>query len=91
LDEFKEVVMFKLPDTKGKNDDTVGEATLQPKKERRKLYNIHTEQEEDGRWIAEISEVPGAIAYGNTKEEAIERAKAIADSTSAASDPHNLV
>jgi predicted RNase H-like HicB family nuclease len=54
-------------------------------------YTIETEQEVDGRWIAEVVEVPGALAYGQTKEEAIELAKAIVDSTSAASDPHNLL
>lgn len=39
---------------------------------------IETEQEEDGRWIAEIPEVPGAMVYGQTREEAIARVKALA-------------
>jgi len=39
---------------------------------------IETEPETDGRWIAEISQVPGALAYGTTKEEAINKAYAIA-------------
>lgn len=34
--------------------------------------------ETDGRWIAEIPQVPGALAYGATKEEAINKAYAIA-------------
>ena len=40
--------------------------------------NVETEQEVDGRWIAEIIEVPGALAYGNTQQEAIARAETIA-------------
>lgn len=41
-------------------------------------FSIETEQEVDGRWIAEIPEVPGALAYGITEQEAISRASAIA-------------
>jgi predicted RNase H-like HicB family nuclease len=41
-------------------------------------FIIETELESDGRWIAEISQVPGALAYGTTREEAINRAYAIA-------------
>ncbi len=41
-------------------------------------FVIETEQESDGRWIAEISQVPGALAYGKTREEAINKAYAIA-------------
>ena len=39
---------------------------------------VETEVETDGRWIAEIPQVPGALAYGTTKEEAINKAYAIA-------------
>lgn len=31
---------------------------------------IETEQEEDGRWIAEIPSLPGVMAYGETEEKA---------------------
>jgi predicted RNase H-like HicB family nuclease len=41
-------------------------------------FVVETEQETDGRWIAEIPQVPGALAYGATKEEAINKAYAIA-------------
>jgi predicted RNase H-like HicB family nuclease len=41
-------------------------------------FVIETELETDGRWIAEIPQVPGALAYGNTKEEAVNKAYAIA-------------
>jgi predicted RNase H-like HicB family nuclease len=33
-------------------------------------FVIETEREDDGRWIAEIAEVPGALAYGDTEERA---------------------
>ncbi len=39
---------------------------------------IETEQEEDGRWIAEVIELPGVMAYGQTREEAIRRTEALA-------------
>ncbi|MDO8660140.1 MAG: type II toxin-antitoxin system HicB family antitoxin [Candidatus Parcubacteria bacterium] len=33
-------------------------------------YTIETEQETDGRWIAEVLEIPGVLAYGDTIEHA---------------------
>lgn len=39
---------------------------------------IEVEREEDGRWIAEVIDLPGALAYGKTREEAVSRAKALA-------------
>ena len=39
---------------------------------------IEIEREADGRWIAEITALPGALAYGTTLAEAIARAKALA-------------
>jgi predicted RNase H-like HicB family nuclease len=39
---------------------------------------IESEQEEDGRWIAEIVALPGVMAYGTTKAEAAAKAKALA-------------
>lgn len=41
-------------------------------------FVIESEREDDGRCIAEISQVPGALAYGKTREEAIIKAYAIA-------------
>ncbi|HZQ06556.1 MAG TPA: type II toxin-antitoxin system HicB family antitoxin [Anaerolineae bacterium] len=41
-------------------------------------FNIEHEQEEDGRWLAEVMELPGVMVYGNTLEEAIARAEALA-------------
>jgi predicted RNase H-like HicB family nuclease len=42
------------------------------------IYRIEVEQEEDGRWVAEVLELPGAMTYGPTRDEAIARAKALA-------------
>jgi predicted RNase H-like HicB family nuclease len=39
---------------------------------------IETELEEDGRWIAEVPELPGVMAYGKTREEAITRVESLA-------------
>jgi len=36
------------------------------------------EQEEDGRWIAEVIDLPGVLAYGQTEEEAKARVQALA-------------
>ena len=37
-----------------------------------------TEQVEDGRWIAEVTALPGVLAYGGSKAEANARAQALA-------------
>lgn len=41
-------------------------------------YRIEYEQEEDGRWLAEAPELPGVLAYGATREEAVSRTEALA-------------
>jgi predicted RNase H-like HicB family nuclease len=42
------------------------------------VYRIETELESDGRWIAEVVDVPGVLAYGATEKEAIASAQALA-------------
>jgi predicted RNase H-like HicB family nuclease len=42
------------------------------------MLKIETDQEEDGRWIAEVSALPGVLTYGRTETEAREKAKALA-------------
>jgi predicted RNase H-like HicB family nuclease len=39
---------------------------------------IELEQEDDGRWIAEIDELDGVLVYGDTREEAIKNVKTLA-------------
>lgn len=41
-------------------------------------FKIEFEHEEDGRWIAEISELPGVMAYGATQAEAEAAVEALA-------------
>jgi len=41
-------------------------------------FTIESEREADGRWLAEIPALPGVLAYGATREEAVARAKALA-------------
>lgn len=41
-------------------------------------FTIETEQEEDGRWIAEILEISGALVYGNSQQEAIANVQTLA-------------
>jgi predicted RNase H-like HicB family nuclease len=38
---------------------------------------VEFEQGSDGRWIADVPAIPGAIAYGATKKEALDRVVAI--------------
>lgn len=39
---------------------------------------VEFEREDDGRWIAEIPRLPGVMAYGATKREALQKTYAIA-------------
>jgi predicted RNase H-like HicB family nuclease len=42
------------------------------------VFKIELERETDGRWIAEVVELPGVLAYGATKDEAIAYVQALA-------------
>ncbi len=39
---------------------------------------VEIDRETDGRWIAEIPDLPGVIVYGQSRDEAIARAEALA-------------
>ena len=39
---------------------------------------IELEQEDDGRWIAEVAAIPGVMVYGNSREEALKQVRALA-------------
>jgi predicted RNase H-like HicB family nuclease len=41
------------------------------------MLKIEVEREDDGRWLAEVVEFPGVLAYGATRQEAVERAQAL--------------
>lgn len=40
--------------------------------------NIEIELEDDGRWIAEVPDLPGVMVYGGTREEALAKVEALA-------------
>lgn len=41
-------------------------------------FNIEHEQEEDGRWLAEVPGLPGVLAYGDTADDAMAKAEVLA-------------
>jgi predicted RNase H-like HicB family nuclease len=41
------------------------------------MFKVEIERETDGRWIAEVPELPGVLAYGASREEAVTRAQAL--------------
>ncbi len=41
-------------------------------------FTVEIEREEDGRWIGEVADLPGVLAYGATRDEAVAKAKALA-------------
>jgi predicted RNase H-like HicB family nuclease len=41
-------------------------------------FALEIDRETDGRWIAEIPSLPGVMAYGATKEEAVAKVQALA-------------
>lgn len=41
-------------------------------------FAVEIEQEEDGRWIADVPALPGVMTYGETRKDAIARVQALA-------------
>lgn len=41
-------------------------------------FSIECEREDDGRWLAEVPDLPGVMAYGSTAEEAQAKAQVLA-------------
>ena len=41
-------------------------------------FTVEFEQEDDGRWLAEVIDLPGVLVYGQTREEAAARVQALA-------------
>jgi len=40
--------------------------------------DIESEREADGRWFAEVPQLPGVLAYGATRDEAVARVQVLA-------------
>jgi predicted RNase H-like HicB family nuclease len=41
------------------------------------MYSVEVKQEMDGRWIAEVPDLPGVLTYGRSREEAVRKAQAL--------------
>ncbi len=41
-------------------------------------FTIEIEREDDGRWLAEVPGLPGAMTYGQSRDEAVARVQALA-------------
>ena len=41
-------------------------------------FTVEYEQEEDGRWLAEVKELPGVMVYGKDPDDAVAHAQALA-------------
>lgn len=41
-------------------------------------FKVEIEQEDDGRWLAEVVELPGVLAYGDTQQAALSRVQVLA-------------
>ncbi len=41
-------------------------------------FSLECEQEDDGRWIAEVPELPGVLSYGDSAADAMSKAEILA-------------
>jgi len=41
-------------------------------------FKIEIEREDDGRWIAEVPDLPGVMTYGKSRDEAMAHVQALA-------------
>lgn len=41
-------------------------------------FEIEIEREADGRWIAEVADLPGVLTYGQSRDEAVAKVQALA-------------
>ncbi len=41
-------------------------------------FKVELEQEDDGRWLAEVIELPGVLAYGDTQQAVLSKVQALA-------------
>jgi predicted RNase H-like HicB family nuclease len=51
---------------------------MNPERQAMMKLTVEYEQEEDGRWLAEVKELPGVLVYGQTPDEAVAHAQALA-------------
>ena len=65
------------------------------KSKNKNYFAVEFDREDDGRWIAEIPKLPGVMAYGPTKKEALQKVYAVAlrtlaDSIEQGGTPHQV-
>ncbi|MEO8604276.1 MAG: type II toxin-antitoxin system HicB family antitoxin [bacterium] len=41
-------------------------------------FSVQVDRESDGRWIAEVAELPGVLVYGDSEQRALAKAQALA-------------
>jgi predicted RNase H-like HicB family nuclease len=41
-------------------------------------FTVEIEREDDGRWLCEVTDLPGVLAYGQSRDEAVTKTKALA-------------
>lgn len=58
--------------------DTASPAWKQRQMTKAIHFGLEVEREDDGRWIAEVPDLPGVMAYGTTEAEAIAKVQALA-------------
>ena len=56
----------------------MGSKPVLAESERTMKLSIEIDREQDGRWIADIPELPGVMVYGSSKQEATDKVKALA-------------
>jgi predicted RNase H-like HicB family nuclease len=52
-------------------------------------FLVEVEREEEGGWLAEVPEIPGAVAFGETRDEALRHAEALVLRTMADAVEHH--
>ena len=67
--------MNKRPEKTPASEDHRAEDSLEFES---RLMKIETELEADGRWIADVPTLPGVMAYGESRQEAVMNVKALA-------------
>ena len=55
-----------------------GRSGLTQMKRTQMIFTVEYEQEEDGRWLAEVKELPGVMVYGKDPDDAMAHAQALA-------------
>ncbi len=61
-----------------KHSDQKGTRMAAPAARRVRVFTVEFDREEDGRWIAEVPQLPGVMVYGRSKRDALVKVQALA-------------